>query len=318
MPPITYVYQWRRDGASIGGATNSSYVLAVADIGAVIDCNVSATNSAGSAAQHSNDIAVADDLSASLASAVFDLDATLAASYPGTGTTWANLVSAPADGAGQTDYDFFRGEGSTSTKYPTFNGSAGDAAAYWSLDGGDWFQIKSGSNTAFLNNLHKTTGGQDFWIAITGRYISTASASLFSTRQFSGTVNGIDFLAYNSASGKFQVRQRGATAEVTISPTPTVAAGNDFILIVSHSHSGNYTRFYLNSTSDTGAAHTFNAGTNTPARAVIGALDANGVIPVPNTFRIYSAAGGNEYLDDTKAAAIIAHLEARHGRDYTP
>jgi hypothetical protein len=32
--------------------------------------------------------------------------------------------------------------------------------------------------------------------------------------------------------------------------------------------------------------------------------------------RLYSLAMGNEYLDDTKAAAIIAALEARHGRAY--
>jgi hypothetical protein len=32
--------------------------------------------------------------------------------------------------------------------------------------------------------------------------------------------------------------------------------------------------------------------------------------------RMYSLAMGNEYLDNTKAAAIIAALNTRHGRTY--
>src|SRR5574343_994393 len=102
-------------------------------------------------------------LSDVIASAVFDLDATQAASYPGSGTTWSNLVTAPADGSAQTAYDFYRGDGSTSTTYPTFNGTPGSAAAYWSFDGGDLFDLKSGANTTFLKNAHKSAGGGIGW-----------------------------------------------------------------------------------------------------------------------------------------------------------
>lgn len=55
-PPLTYTYQWRRNGSNIGGATSSTYTLVSADIGANIDCMVTATNVYGSASSDSNDI----------------------------------------------------------------------------------------------------------------------------------------------------------------------------------------------------------------------------------------------------------------------
>lgn len=74
-------------------------------------------------------------------STCFHLDATDADSYPGSGQTWANLIASPADGSGQTDFDVWRGgSSSASTDDPTFNGTAGDSAAYWSFDGGDFFR----------------------------------------------------------------------------------------------------------------------------------------------------------------------------------
>ena len=48
-PAATITYQWKRDGADIVGATNATYVLDVADEGAVITVEVTATNSEGSA-----------------------------------------------------------------------------------------------------------------------------------------------------------------------------------------------------------------------------------------------------------------------------
>lgn len=53
---ISYSYQWRRDGVDIVGATNSTYTLVSADDSKVIACNVTATNTAGSASVLSNAI----------------------------------------------------------------------------------------------------------------------------------------------------------------------------------------------------------------------------------------------------------------------
>jgi len=45
--PITYTYQWTRDGANIASATAATYLLVAADKNHVIGCKVTATNSTG-------------------------------------------------------------------------------------------------------------------------------------------------------------------------------------------------------------------------------------------------------------------------------
>jgi hypothetical protein len=54
--PITYAYQWKRNGSNISGATSSTYLLAVADEGQSVKCTVTATNSVGSASADSNTV----------------------------------------------------------------------------------------------------------------------------------------------------------------------------------------------------------------------------------------------------------------------
>ena len=52
--PITYTYQWRRGGVDIGGATNSTYVIVLADMYKSITCVVTGTNIAGNSSATSN------------------------------------------------------------------------------------------------------------------------------------------------------------------------------------------------------------------------------------------------------------------------
>jgi hypothetical protein len=54
--PITYTYQWKRGSTSISGATSATYVLVQADAGENITCDVTATNSVGTATQASNTV----------------------------------------------------------------------------------------------------------------------------------------------------------------------------------------------------------------------------------------------------------------------
>lgn len=45
---VSYTFQWAADGVDISGATNLSYTVQVGDSGAVLTCDVTATNAAGS------------------------------------------------------------------------------------------------------------------------------------------------------------------------------------------------------------------------------------------------------------------------------
>ena len=57
---ITFTYQWKRGGVSIGGATASTYTLVAADSSENITCVVTGTNVAGSASATSNTIAASN------------------------------------------------------------------------------------------------------------------------------------------------------------------------------------------------------------------------------------------------------------------
>jgi hypothetical protein len=58
----TYAYQWKRDGATIGGATSSTYLLDALDEATLVKCRVTATNVTGSASADSNEVGpVAED-----------------------------------------------------------------------------------------------------------------------------------------------------------------------------------------------------------------------------------------------------------------
>jgi hypothetical protein len=52
--PDAYAYIWKRDGVVIAGATAATYLLAPADVGAVITASVKATNLGVSAVANSN------------------------------------------------------------------------------------------------------------------------------------------------------------------------------------------------------------------------------------------------------------------------
>jgi hypothetical protein len=53
--PITFTYQWKRNGTNIIGETNSTYITVLADSGQTISCEVTATNITGSNSAISND-----------------------------------------------------------------------------------------------------------------------------------------------------------------------------------------------------------------------------------------------------------------------
>lgn len=255
-------------------------------------------------------------------SVCFDLDATIAASYDDgvDSQKWFNLIASPADGESQSAYDFYRGnDNSSSTDDPTHNGTVGNDAAYWTLDGGDLFSLVSGANTTLLGDLHKTTGGKDFWIAIAWHQVDNSwpGAVMFTNRGHNGNAQkGIEFSLINNQQ-KVQLVHRGTSFTSLISDQLSAGeAAGDHITLISHSHSGDESRLWLNSTLKT-AAHTFSATTAASALATIGAY-SGGASGMSTETRLYSVAIGNEYLSAEGAANIIAHLETRHNRDYTP
>lgn len=242
-------------------------------------------------------------------SCVFDLDATLAASYGGTGQVWANLVPAPADGAAKAAYDFYLGAGgSIATDDPTFTGAAGSPSAYFMLDGGDIFQI-AGGNTAFIESLHKSTGMSNWWLSLAFRCADQlGNAGMVSTNN-SGTAIGSGIRLNLSATEVPGIFQGDGTTSIakTIFPSP-ITIGSDYVLVASFN--GSSLRTWNNSRIKTAQALTYLTNT-APALSPlkIGVSASSGT-------RIYAASMGNSYIGDSDVSKIFDAYNARHGRTY--
>ncbi|HEY8191003.1 MAG TPA: hypothetical protein VIG74_01160 [Alphaproteobacteria bacterium] len=249
-----------------------------------------------------------------IASCVFDLDATMTTSYGGSGQTWANLIAAPADGAAQTDYDFYLGAtNSATTDDPTFNGSAGNPAAYFSFDGGDRFSIKSGSNTSFLNSLHKTTGGAD-WTCVAALYTNNVSAAnpIINTQS---TASDVGMRCYINASEDPTHTQRGS-ASATVNSSPAhIATGTPVIAAFGHSHGTNKTKLWVNSTIGTEPSHSYSTTTASATQPMTIGWMPNSQ-PAENGMRLYAISMFNAYLSDGEVASVVAAYNARHTRTY--
>lgn len=254
-------------------------------------------------------------LSDVLGSVVFDLDATIADSYPGSGQTWMNLTQSPADGSLQTDYDFQTGDGVTSTTYPTFIGTPGDPAAYWELDGGDWF-----SRTANINGFIRSavrsdlTGG--YWIAFAFRTVTTNTRALFATKT-SPTSSSVGVSVYTQGSLRtIHHGQGNGPSASNISSGVNLTSGADNVIIFSRDRDNNLDYWWINTPTGISVAHSYvNYVVDQPATTDLFAFGTSAT-QLSSGDRVYSMAGGNELLDDTKAAAIISTLEARHNRVY--
>lgn len=251
-----------------------------------------------------------------ISSVVVDLDATLSDSYGGSGQTLANVIAFPADSSAQTDYDFFRGlTGDASTDDPTFVGSAGDPAAHFLFDGGDIFKLVAGSNPSLFKDMHKTTGGPDFWLAVAFRYVEAGDQTLFVTAFSSNFIPQIRIKFSGTDTAEF--RQVGDGSQAIQVTHGTFTTSTDFLLIISHKHSTNKTRFWLNTTTNTEVGQIFKTTTTDPDDTPGLFARGNGGQPMANNTRFYGFYAGNEFLDDTKATDIIDHICTRHNRNYT-
>lgn len=246
-----------------------------------------------------------------LASCVFDLDATISDSYPGSGQLWANIEPTPADGSAQSAYDCNLGATSgSSTDDPTYNGSG--PTAYWGHDGGDFFR-NAGGNTAFLNQCGFGTGGQDFWCAAAFYFTASTTSQAF---MGTSTLSNPGFVFYAVSSNAFRCGQRqGVTTSQVTTTSQFFADNTPTLAIMSHSHSTNTSRFWINNRTAESIAHTFTAG-NANGGSTFDISAIGGGTRLQNGNRLYSAAMGNEYLDNTKAGLIFDALNARHGRTY--
>ncbi len=250
------------------------------------------------------------------ANSVFDLDATIAASYS-SGQLWKNLITSPADGAAQSAYDFYLGaNNSTSTDDPTFTGTAGNPNAYFACDGGDYFTLAGVvSNAPTINTMHQRLP-HSLIMCLYHDEASATTQSFFTSGNSSDSTNVC--LSYKCGSSQFFYRQRLLTGVVngTRSSVSGSSAGNK-IIIFSYNPATDSVISWLNTSSGTTTSVVFTSTslTQTGSAPKIGAVGA-GLDTFINGTKIYSCALLNSTITDSDAAKIIKFYNNRHKRIY--
>lgn len=246
-------------------------------------------------------------------STCFVLEASNAASYPGSGTTWANVVDTPADGNAKTLYDVQRGDGSTSTGFPTFNGTAGVPGAYFSNDGGDYFQSITNPSPGVIGSVHRTDAA-GFWFAYAWRFNDGATNRLFANA-FALANYGFTLLATTSLL-RF-VRHRNTSTQDTnlINSGASFVNNTNYLVIVSMNAARTNFRFWKNTrtASNMAPSAAWTPVTSPATYRTFNASSTNLAGFDPSGVRYYGQAGGNDYIDDTAAGHIFDYFNASTG-----
>lgn len=206
---------------------------------------------------------------------LFSLDTSRAESYPGSGTTFSNIITAPADGSAQTSYDYRRGvSGSDGTDFPDFVGAPGLDPCYFTFDGTDRISsnVAVGSVPTVLRQLH--FANKKWTVEVWAYYNGTTSnvAPLFDTGTSDqggadisrGVVFG-DTGTLQQTAGRFRVRvlrDTGGASALAVQSDASLTAGNIYMLAASIDGSGAESSFlYRNGAYDPVASSNTFTGT---------------------------------------------------------
>lgn len=211
---------------------------------------------------------------------VAEWDAGLSASYPGTGQTFSNLVTSPADGSAQTAYDLYLGSGSgVDGAEPVFHGSAGGdtAAEYFAGTSSCYFQIPT--NTTFINNMHKNNALFSVYGFV--KVTSTSDLQLITAVSIPQAT-----FSWDSSSNILGLNVYNASGVVlTAHSTFTVASGTSFLMGCAIDEAAGTVLLYAKDSAGTkqkealtGKTYTSPASTNGGAFEMFGSTDTSAKI----------------------------------------
>jgi hypothetical protein len=119
-----------------------------------------------------------------------------------------------------------------------------------------------------------------------------------------------------SSTSQMQLGQRGDSATVSSTATPTLVNGTNYLFVLSYDPVSAKRRFWVNTLSKSEATMTFNTTSTDCNGPMTIASAATGSTGMANGTRIYAMAMGNAFIDDADAAKLYTAYNARHGRTY--
>ena len=250
-----------------------------------------------------------------IASVCCDIDATLSASYGGSGQTWANMISSPSDGAAQADYDLFLGaDGSSDTDDPSFVGIANDPAALFDYDGGDFnvTKVAAASHPPTYKNAHKTTGGGDATFAMV---MKTGDSDPGNNGLFGNASGGVDnglFIQITGA-GALRFSQCNGSSCVGTGDLTTLSANTLHLIVMAYESNTGNVRFWVNNKTKSTSSLTPGTTTTDPgSKWSIAAIESVIVLKAGSHVIHYSVY--DDFLDDADVGDLVDLLESRHNR----
>jgi hypothetical protein len=199
----------------------------------------------------------------------FYLDASVAASVDVANQLWKNLVTSPASGAAQTDYDFQMGANTTSgdSDEPLHVGTpmSGHPFAYWNMGGDDGFIIPS--NTSFINSLHKD-GATFTLIAVASLVLSGASSQRFLATSNGLSNRGIQFQIKSSQDSLQFVGTNGSSTTINTETDNPPTSGLTDMFGISVDENGGASGSFFYASGDylvVGGSNTFDGAYSSPS-----------------------------------------------------
>ena len=261
-------------------------------------------------------------LDAEVASTCGQLDATISASYGGSGQTWTNVISSPNDGSSQTDNDFWLGHDTNAAgDDPTFTGSAGSNTAYFALDGGDNFNVKSYSAATTLYDAHKSgASGSQWWVAAVFYRVGSSVKSYWGSGFNSSDTGTYTYIDPNGTSRLY--RMSGSSSNVIISPGSNHSESTPTLMIISVDNTATTNNVRVWTNTNTKTVYSYNGGTftgNGDTSWGIASTYTNTTTAssrLDNLSRYYGFAWGDAFIDDADADKICEYYETLHNRDY--
>lgn len=201
------------------------------------------------------------------------------------GTDYSNIVSSPSSGAAQSDYD-----GSPSAMGAISGGAFSFTASNSQID-------QFSSATAFMNSLHKTTGGVS-WTSY--QVISTGGGNSDYFLQTKGTGQGIRCRI--NGSRFLQIYQEGA-AQITITGSSLIPASTFTPVIITYDHTSDTMKIKIGSNA---------IQTISPANFSTSSTDAERFSKIQlNTGGLMKGVGFlAQYCDDTDIGTVYDYLAA--------
>jgi|GEM_PF-5702629 len=244
---------------------------------------------------------------------VFRLDMGSIDTYAGSGSTFSNLVTSPADSEAQSAYDFTayesNGDPGTEDTTPPFSGSpgTGGTANYFGPASGDRHRLAITTNTTFLAGLNQ--GGAEFSIMLAFRS-DASGGTLFTTGYNGGTSNPCVRIDYGGVFSQIN----GSSSQTVYDGGLTENDSTNKILVLSYDES-------------TGAIIWVDSESGSLSTATQGYVSPSGSAPSPdNTVirgestgggahqsRIYSAYLWNRALTADEVNAAYLYEKSQRG-----